>query len=207
MKDDRETKMDVENGAAQDTDTQRAEDVRDASDTTVDDARTDTAPAGDLTLELENEQRRAKEFEDRFLRTAAEFENYKKRMSRQHEEIVRTANDRILLELLEIVDNFERALQHNSNDSGEPSSLRTGTEMIYNQMQNLLKRHDVTPIEAVGKPFDANLHEAMMEVASNEYDAGIVAMEITRGYMHHERVLRHSKVGVSKGPADDSNDE
>ncbi len=198
MKDERERNMDIENGAEQ-SEARSAEEVSSAADENADAAREDTRPLKDLSLELENEQRRAREFEDRFMRTAAEFENYKKRMSRQYEEVVRTANDKLLLELLEVVDNFERALQHDNGDESE-SPLRKGTELIYNQLQAMLQRHGVMPIEALGKPFDANLHEAMMEVASDEYDIGIVAMEITRGYMHNDRVLRHSKVGVSKGP-------
>ncbi|HWR83583.1 MAG TPA: nucleotide exchange factor GrpE [Candidatus Deferrimicrobium sp.] len=141
---------------------------------------------------------RVKELEDQFLRTAADFDNYKKRMARQFEEILQAANDRILIELLDVIDNFERALAH-ANENTEAKSLRGGVELIANQMTGLLSRYDVTPIEAVGKPFDPNLHEALIQVESEEYPAGAVALEMIRGYRRGSRVIRHSKVGVSTG--------
>jgi molecular chaperone GrpE len=140
---------------------------------------------------------KSEETEDKYLRLAAEFENYKKRMARQCEEIVRTANDRILFDLLDVVDSFERALEH--PDNSDYDSFRKGTELILNQIKDLLARREVTPIEAIGNLFDPNLHEAMMQVASDEHGEGTVAIEISRGYRQGNRVLRHSKVGVSKG--------
>lgn len=136
--------------------------------------------------------------EDRLLRTVAEFDNYKKRTANQFEQMIRSANEKLLLELLEVVDNFERALQHNNSDT-ESDSLRQGTELIYNQLLGILTKYNVTPIESVGQPFDPNLHEAMMQTPSAEYDEGLVAMEIGKGYMLGDRVLRHAKVAVSTG--------
>lgn len=147
----------------------------------------------------EEEKLRVKceEVEDKYLRLAAEFENFKKRMARQREELVRSANDSILFDLLEVVDSFERALEH--SDNSDYDSYRKGTELILNQLKDLLARREVTPIEAIGNTFDPNLHEAMMQVPSDEHDEGTVAVEISRGYRQGSRVLRHSKVGVSKG--------
>lgn len=152
----------------------------------------------DELTEEERLKQRVAELEDKLLRSAAEFENYKKRVARQYEEIIRTANDKILLELLEVVDNFERALQHNSNDS-DAKAFRQGIELIFNQMTGLLKKYDITPIEAMGKPFDPELHEALMQIPSDEHEDGVVAMEVSKGYRQGDRVLRHSKVGVSNG--------
>ncbi len=152
----------------------------------------------------EEDKLRAKvaELEDRLLRTMADFDNFKKRSARQYEEIIASANDRLLTELLDIVDNFERALEHaDNNRSNSADGLAEGTKLIYNQLRDLLARYNVTPIEAVGKTFDPNLHDAMMQVDSDEYEEGIVAVEISKGYLRGERVLRHSKVGVSRGPA------
>jgi len=157
--------------------------------------------AADLSNEELGEEaaQRIGELEDRLLRTVAEFDNYKKRTANQFEQMVRSANEKLLLELLDVVDNFERALQH-SNGESENESLRKGTELIYNQLLGILAKYDVKPIESVGQPFDPNLHEAMMQTPSNDYDEGLVAMEIGKGYVLGERVLRHAKVAVSTGP-------
>jgi len=145
---------------------------------------------------------RVDELEDKLLRTAAEFDNYKKRVARQYDEVVRTANDRILVELLEVMDNFERALQHD-NENSDIESFRKGTELIFNQMTALLNKYGVKPIEALGEPFDPNLHEAVMSIESEDYPEGVVAIEMSKGYVQGDRVLRHSKVGVSKGEPKD----
>lgn len=142
------------------------------------------------------------ELEDKLLRVAAEFDNYRKRISRQYEDMVRSANDSLFMELLEVVDNFERALNHNQNDT-DFDSFYKGIELILNQMTDLLRKHDIVPIEALGQPFDPNLHEAMMQIESDQYDEGIVAVEMSKGYRQGQRVIRHSKVGVSSGRKQD----
>lgn len=149
---------------------------------------------------LESPEQRIAELEDRVLRTVAEFDNYRKRTGRQHQELIRNANERLLLDMLEVVDNFERALQHVENVVND-DSLQRGAELIYAQMTDLLSRYEVKPIEAVGNTFDPNLHEAVMKVDSDEHPEGVVTMEISRGYTIGDRVLRHSKVGVSSGNA------
>ncbi len=123
-------------------------------------------------------------------------------MARRYEEIMRSANDRILLELLEVVDNFERALHH-ENDDTDFETFRKGTELIFSQITALLGKYDISPIEALGKPFDPNLHEAVMPIESEDYPEGVVAVEVSKGYLQGDRVLRHSKVGVSKGKPKD----
>ena len=152
----------------------------------------------EVFTEEEQLKNQVEELNDKLLRTAAEFDNYKKRIARQYEDIINSANDRIISELLEIVDNFERALDH-GNDNSDFESFRKGIDLISNQFKNLLKSYNVTPIEALGKPFDPNLHEAFIQIASDEYAEGVVAVEITKGYKMGDRILRHSKVGVSKG--------
>jgi len=99
---------------------------------------------------------------------------------------------------LEIIDNFERALQHD-DDKTDFKAFRKGVELILGQMRDLLDRYDIKPIEAVGQTFDPNRHEALMQVASEDYDEGLVAMEINKGYMQGDRVIRYSKVAVSTG--------
>lgn len=147
---------------------------------------------------VESLQQKYNDLEDRMLRMAADYDNYRKRMARQMDEMTRSANDRVFGELIEVIDNFERALQHAKEDA-EPSAILAGTEMIYNQLVGLLSKYDIKPIEAVGKPFDPQLHEAMMQVEGDEYPEGTVALEMGKGYQQGNRVIRHSKVGVSSG--------
>jgi molecular chaperone GrpE len=143
-------------------------------------------------------QARIEELEDQLLRVAADFENYRKRTARQYEQQVKLANERVLGDLLEIVDNLERALSAENGQSA-PASFRKGVELIFIQLTTLLAKYDVTPIEAVGKPFDPTYHEAVMQVESEEHAEGVVALELSKGYMLGDKVLRHSKVGVSRG--------
>jgi molecular chaperone GrpE len=167
------------------------------------------APEEELSEE-EKLKKQVAELEDKLLRTAAEFDNYKKRTARQLEEMIRSANDKILLELLEVADNFERALRHSNERAAQADvqALQKGMELIFNQLKALLDRYHITPIEALGQPFDPNLHEALMQVDSDEYPEGVVALEICKGYKQGDRVLRHSKVGVSKGkPAPEKQEE
>lgn len=147
---------------------------------------------------VESLREKYNDLEDRYLRHVADFDNYRKRIVRQQDEAIRNANDRLFSELIGVVDNFERALQHAKEDTN-PSAILTGTEMIYNQLLSLLKKYDVQPIEALGKPFDPQLHEAMMQVDSDQYPEGTVALEMGKGYQQGNRVIRHSKVGVSRG--------
>lgn len=135
---------------------------------------------------------------ERFLRLAAEFDNYKKRTAREFEDIIKRANVRLLRELVDIVDNFERALSVEAEDQTH-QAYRQGVELIYNQLSGLLSKEGVTPIEAVGQPFDPHYHEAVMQTESDEYDEGIVAQEIQKGYRIGDKVLRHSRVIVSCG--------
>ncbi len=172
------------------------------------DAAVETEAAPELTEE-EKLAAQVVELEDRLLRSAAEFDNFKKRTARRFEEIVRFANDRILLQLLDVVDNFERALDH-GDEQADLEGYREGMKLIYEQLTTLLDKHEVSPIEAVGKPFDPSLHEAVMQTESDEYPEGTVAVEMSKGYRQGERILRHTKVGVSAGPSepdDSSGDE
>jgi molecular chaperone GrpE len=162
------------------------------------DASAETAMAGekDRLQKMEGELDEAK---DRFLRLAADFENYRKRIAREQEETIKAANIRLIRDLLEIVDNFERALSAEPG-SENGASLRKGIELIYSQLAALLNRENVTAIMALGQPFDPNLHEAIMQTPSGDYPAGAVCQEIQKGYQKDNRVVRHARVIVSSGP-------
>ena len=157
--------------------------------------------------EVEKEyQDKIKQMEDRFLRLAAEFDNYKKRTARQFEDIIKTANERLIVQLLDVADNFHRALEAARNSS-DYDSLRKGTELIWQHLEDILKKEGLEKIEALGKEFDPQVHDAMMQIESEEHPEGTVALEVSPGYKLSGKIIRHSKVAVSKGNSSAEKDE
>lgn len=141
-------------------------------------------------------QEKVDELNDRVLRQMAEFENFRNRTDKEKAQQFEMGQANILEKLLPIVDNFERglaAVPENEKDG----AFADGMNKIYKQLMKQLEDLGVTPIEAVGKEFDPNFHNAVMQVESNEYESGIVAQELQKGYMFHDTVLRHSMVGVT----------
>ncbi|MER3402416.1 MAG: nucleotide exchange factor GrpE [Armatimonadota bacterium] len=134
-----------------------------------------------------------------YLRTLADFQNYRRRQSEEMERQRARLLESLMEALLPILDNFERALQA-AEATRELEPLLEGVRMIDRQVKALLARFDILPIEAVGHPFDPNLHEAIQRVESEEYEDGIVIDEVERGYRMGERVLRPSRVIVAKRP-------
>lgn len=162
----------------------------------------------EVAEETEEEKLRAKvaELEDRILRNSAEFENYKKRTARHYDDMVKFANEKTISEMLEIVDNFDRALSQKEEEL-ELASFKQGIALINSQMHDLLNRYNVTPIESLGKPFDPNFHEAMMQVESDEFEEGCVAFEMSKGYVMGNKVIRHAKVGVAKAKQEETEEK
>ncbi|MDD2556619.1 MAG: nucleotide exchange factor GrpE [Syntrophaceticus sp.] len=138
------------------------------------------------------------ELQHRFLRLTADFDNYRRRTREETAEIRRTANERLIQELLPIIDNFERALDAAKKEL--PDNLITGIEMIYRQLHMLLSQEGVEPIEAVGKPFDPVYEDAFERQETTEYPEGTVVAEIKKGYLLQGRVLRPALVIVAKEP-------
>ena len=139
---------------------------------------------------------------DRYLRLAAEFDNYRKRTERDMVEFMRRAADHVLLSVLDVVDNLDRALE--TSDTCDAKDLVTGLAAIRNQMGTLLEREAISPIDAVGEEFDPFLMEAMMRMPSDDVEEGWVVSELQKGYKTPEQVLRPSKVVVSSGPRADT---
>jgi molecular chaperone GrpE len=143
-----------------------------------------------------DELRREKDaLQDRLLRTAAEFDNYRKRVERERRDLADYIKGDVLAELLPIVDNFERALQAPSPES---ESLRKGVELIHKQMVDFLRKRGVTPIEALGADFDPNFHQAVIHETSPSHREGEVIAELQRGYMLGDKLLRPAMVKVAK---------
>ena len=139
------------------------------------------------------------ELNGKWLRALADLDNYRKRVERDKRRWSEAARGEMILDLLEVVDNFERALacedQDGPNDGG---SLREGVELILKHLTDILRKHGVTPIETRACEFDPNLHEAVGQVESAEHDPNHIVEETQRGYLLGERLLRCSKVIVSK---------
>ena len=155
-------------------------------------------------LEQLEEQIRLKDDEllkqkDTFLREKAELDNFKKRLVKEKEDFVQFANERLLKEVIQIEDNMERAMTA-SNATLE--SLQEGVEMIQKQFATFLKNQKVKPIEALGKPFDPNLHEVLNQQESEEHEENTVIQEYSKGYTLNGRILRSAKVVIAKKPAE-----
>ena len=133
-----------------------------------------------------------------FLREKADLENFRKRLIKDKADAVQFANERLLKELVQIDDNLERAL---NAPNASLQTLKEGVEMIQKQFSTFLKNQKVEPIEAMGKPFDPNLHEVMTQMESEEHDESTVMQEYSKGYTLNGRILRSAKVVTAKKPA------
>jgi len=149
-----------------------------------------------LEEKLAAKDKELNDLNQRFLRLAADFENFRRRTRQETAEIRRTANERLLRELLPIIDNYERALEAAKKDL--PENMYTGIEMIYRQLCNLLAQEGVEAIESVGKPFDPQYQEAFQRVETSEFPEGTVTAEVQKGYLLQGKVLRPALVIVAK---------
>lgn len=135
------------------------------------------------------------ELEDRVKRQMAEFENFRKRTEKEKTAMFETGAKSVIEKILPVVDNFERglaAVPENEKDGG----FAQGMEMIYKQLMTELENMDVKPIPAVGEEFNPDFHNAVMQVESEEYESGVVAQELQKGYTYRDSVVRHSMVAV-----------
>lgn len=151
----------------------------------------------DMETRLESVEQEAKEAHDRFLRVSAEFENYKKRSVREMDEFRKFANESLIREMLTVVDNLERALNSSNNDNQANSHIAEGVDMTLKEILKVFEKFNVKPIEALGKPFDPNFHQAAMREETNERPENTVLNELEKGYMIHDRLLRPAMVVVS----------
>lgn len=153
---------------------------------------------------LEDSQSRAqktaetlRETHERYVRIAADFDNYKKRAARERDETVKLGNERLLKELLPIVDNLERALQAGGADS---QGILAGVRMVHKQFVDTLGKFGVKAFSAVGEPFDPTRHEALMQQETSEVAPGTVVSEMVKGYLLHDKLVRPAAVVVARAP-------
>lgn len=137
-----------------------------------------------------------------YIRKLAEFDNFRKRVEREREESRRAATEELINELLPVLDNFERALQHADDDSG---AFHEGVEMIAKQLWDVLERTGVTVVDPQGQPFDPELHEAVQRVEDSERTPGTVAFVMLKGFTLGDKLVRPAMVGVVVEPGTSSN--
>jgi molecular chaperone GrpE len=157
--------------------------------------------AEELLAQLKNKEQENKDLYDRLLRGMADFDNYKKRVSKDKDDLIRYGNEKLIRELLPVIDNFERAIGQ-ADTAPDSSALKEGIEMILKQFLSVLEKFGVTDFSAVGQPFDPNKHEAMVQQESIEHEENTVMSEFQKGYYLHDRLLRPALVAVAKQPAD-----
>jgi len=140
-------------------------------------------------------QEKVDELEDRVKRQMAEFDNFRKRSEKEKSAMFETGAKSVVEKILPVVDNFERGLAGLSEDEIK-QPFAEGMNMVYKQLMTELEKLEVKPIEAVGCEFNPDLHNAVMQVESEEYESGIIAQELQRGYTYRDSVVRHSMVAV-----------
>ena len=149
-------------------------------------------------LGLLEEVKKGKDGWDKMLRNQADLENTRKRLDREKQEFVKFANEGLIFDLLNVLDDLERTVALAESGKEEISAFLKGIEMILAHLYEMLKNHGVKPIEAEGKLFDPNFHEALMQVENKELPEHTIMEVLQKGYLIHGRVLRTAKVKVSK---------
>jgi molecular chaperone GrpE len=152
-----------------------------------------------LKAELDAKAREAQENYNRFLRAAADLDNYRKRAEKEKADLISYANEGLLSEILTVIDNFERALAH-AGDEGNLTSLRQGMDMTVVQIYAVFKKYGLDEVKAIGERFDPSVHHAISHEETAEVAPGIVVKEFQKGYLLKGRLLRPSMVAVAKAP-------
>lgn len=154
---------------------------------------------GQVRGELEERKKIAEGYLERLMRMQAEFENYRKRVDKDREEYIKFASENIIRDLVDVSENLERAIiaGQDAGEKGASDTLLKGVEMTLKQLNDILSREGLSPIESVGKPFDPNYHEAVSRVASKDTPENVVVKEYMRGYLLNSKVIKPAKVEVA----------
>lgn len=202
-----EQNIEQQEAKQQETGPQEPDEAQASGDSEQQEGRAEEEEAPALQKQVDAMSHELSELNDKLLRQAAEYQNYRRRTEREKARMIEEGRRQVILPMLEVLDDLERSLeaagQVESDESAEAgaaySSLREGVELVYQKFLTELEKLEVEPIEAVGQPFDEKYHEAVFQQpASEEAEAGTVLEEVQTGYlMGGERVLRHSKVVVA----------
>lgn len=151
--------------------------------------------------EEKNWQEEAEKYEDLYLRSTADLENVKKRLEREKDSIVKFANENLVKDLLPVLDNIERALDHTGEDNSDQEGVFEGIRLIHQSLKSVLEKFGVKPVTALSEKFDPVYHEAVMQAEDPDVEDGTVLKEVQKGYLLNDRLLRPAMVVVSKKPA------
>jgi len=157
----------------------------------------------DLKKKLEEKEKEAADNYDKYLRAIAELDNYRKRAARERTDIIKYGKEDIIKDILPFMDSLDRALEH---DTGDIKAFKDGVALIREQLLGCLKKHGVEKIEAAGKDFDPNFHEALMQTESDQHEDNKIVSEMEKGYLLNGRLLRPSRVCVCKKTNKENND-
>lgn len=159
----------------------------------------------DLVHKLEDAEKRAVENYDKYVRAVADLDNYRKRAVREKADAIKYGNENLLKDILPLMDNMDRALEHACN-SDDFEAFKKGLRMLRDQLLCCLQKHGVEQIDTAGKDFDPNVHEAMLQVQSDKHEDSQVVGEFEKGYLLSGRLLRPAKVSVCKRSKGDQQD-
>jgi molecular chaperone GrpE len=154
----------------------------------------------DLSREIEVLKAQVEDRTSQYMRIAADFDNFRKRTQKERQELELQAKCSTIMELLPVVDNFERARSQIKPQTEQEMTIHKSYQSVYKQLVDCLKRIGVAPMRSEGKEFDPSMHEAVMRQPTDEYEEGVVMEELVRGYLLGERVLRHAMVKVAAAP-------
>lgn len=175
--------------------TEKEEVVQQAEGTETISAETgNVVNSAELTAAIEEKDRLLADWNDRYMRLQADFDNFRRRTRQEKEELSAVVTEDLVFRLLPVIDNFDRALT--TGQSQDAAGILSGIEMIYRQLQAVLEKLEVKPIESVGTQFDPKLHEAVMRVEDEAQPDGMIVQELQKGYMVKEKVIRPSMVKV-----------
>ncbi len=170
------------------------EDISDMNEQSRGTEESHSDPIAALQIDIEK-------FRDLALRSQADLDNYRKRSAREKEEAIRYANASLIEDLLPVLDNFSLGLEAAKQSEGG-EAIVLGLGMVQRQFEDFLSNHGITPVDAVGQPFDPNLHEALGQEPSDDVPEGQILRQARRGYRLRDRLIRPANVIVSSGPAD-----
>jgi len=154
----------------------------------------------DINKKLEEKEKEATANYDKYLRSIAELDNYRKRAAREKADIIKFGKEDIIRDILPFVDSLDRALEHST---GDVQAFKDGVALIQEQLLSCLKKHGVERIETAGMDFDPNFHEALMQTESDQHEDNKIVSEMGKGYLLNGRLLRPSKVCVCKNKEND----
>ncbi len=180
------------------------DDNTEVSEETIDHEAEEVEVIEEILDPIEEKDKEIRELKEEMLRRRAETDNFRKRLSKEKDDSVRYANEKVFKDLVPIHDNLKRALEA---PDVNVQSLKEGVDMIGKQFLTFLEKHHVKPIEALGESFDPNLHEVLSQIESDDHDEDTIIDEFGKGYFIHDRVLIPSKVVTSRKSQSSSNEE